>query len=186
MHSRGGLTGLLPVGETDEQLAQRLQAVYNTEAGTDSHAAVRAGSRPSPASSPAPSPAQTPAVAQVTHAHPEYGKHTIGCSIDSASAMRARERESLLSMQVVPGPLQSGAYPSIHHGTPGAAFPEASNSGPTARYTGHSLCRMATSGCHLTCTGSSALHTYLSNLPLPEKLSVIALQASERRGARCR
>ena len=37
-------------------------------------------------------------------------------------------------MQVVPGPLQSGAYPSIHHGTIGTAFPHSSNSSPTARY----------------------------------------------------
>ena len=74
-------------------------------------------------------------------------------------------------MQVVPGPLQSGAYPSIHHGTPGAAFPEASSSGSTARYASHILSRMETSGCILTCTGSSALQIYLVALPLPENLS---------------
>ena len=40
---------LLGVGETDEEVAKRLQASFDTEAGTDSHAAVRAGARPSQA-----------------------------------------------------------------------------------------------------------------------------------------
>ena len=44
---------LLCVGETDEEVAKRLQASFDTEAGTDSHAAVRAGARPSQAVPPA-------------------------------------------------------------------------------------------------------------------------------------
>ena len=45
---------LLGVGETDEEVAKRLQASFDTEAGTDSHAAVRAGARPSQAVPPNP------------------------------------------------------------------------------------------------------------------------------------
>lgn len=62
-----------------------------------------------------------------------------GCGVDvQVSHVPGRGLDLSLSMQVVPGPLQSGAYPSIHHGTSGNAFTQSLDSSSTGRYS-HSL-----------------------------------------------
>ena len=76
----------LGVGETDEEVAKRLQASFDTEAGTDSHAAVRAGARPSQAVPPT-LHTQTSGTAPVIHLasltlvqHAYFPEHSGGCS----------------------------------------------------------------------------------------------------------
>lgn len=106
---------LLGVGETDEEVAKRLQASFDTEAGTDSHAAVRAGARPSQA------------VPQSLHTHmSDTAPVTHFTTLTLVPACTPPEAfwgpltlcitvciDHPLTVQARPGPLQSGAYPAI-------------------------------------------------------------------------